>query len=140
MRDLKKIQAIIPEAVGRDEVVRTARAQRALRRWPEVVGSELAKRSNPERYERGTVWVAVTGSAWAQELRMIKDRILDRLREVSGERDMFKDVRFGVRPIADEPDEEATSEPQKRDADVEGLSIREIAERRLRHWPHADED
>lgn len=139
MRGLKKLQAIIPDALGREEVVRTARAQRALRSWPEVVGQELAKRSYPDRYDRGTVWIAVTGSAWAQELRMIKDRILQRLREVSGEADMFKELRFGVRPIM-EPEPLVEEPPTPRVKPTEDLTIREIAERRLRNWPNAHGD
>jgi predicted nucleic acid-binding Zn ribbon protein len=140
MRGLRKLEAMIPEAIGRSEIARTARAQRALRSWPEIVGEELAKRSSPERFERGTVWVAVTGSAWAQELRMIKDRILARLREVSGEQDMFKEIRFGVRPISPAVEEEPPRPATKRnDADRE-LSIREIAEKRLRNWPDAHRD
>lgn len=136
---MKKLGAMIPEAVGRDEVLRVARAQRALRNWAEIVGPELARRSQPDRFERGTVWVAVTGSAWAQELRMIKDRILDRLREASGEKDLFKDVRFGVRPIvqgAEEVEPERATAPKP----ASEMSIREIAERRLRNWPHARGD
>jgi predicted nucleic acid-binding Zn ribbon protein len=140
MRGLRKLQAMIPEAVGRDEIARTARAQIALRNWSEIVGEELAKRSSPERYERGTVWVAVTGSAWAREIRMIKDRILQRLREVSGEPDMFKEIRFGVRPINPDVVEEPAPPPIKREKTDTDLSIREIAERRLRNWPDAQGD
>ena len=136
---MKKLRAIIPEALGRDEVLRVARAQRALRNWSEIVGPELARRSQPDRFERGTVWVAVTGSAWAQELRMIKDRILERLRDASGEQDLFRDVRFGVRPIVKEPERTEPEDPPK-PRPVSEMSIREIAERRLRNWPHASGD
>jgi len=128
---MKKLGSIIREAVGRDEVLRMARAQRALRNWSEIVGPDLARRSQPDRFERGTVWVAVTGSAWAQELRMIKDRILERLCEVSGERDLFKDVRFGVRPIVRSVEGLETEKPVAPRAKSE-LTIREIVEARLR--------
>ncbi len=95
----------------------------------------MASRSRPERYEKGTVWVAVSGSAWAQELRMAKDTILERLDECAGEKGLFVDVRFGVRDISDRDsqtdsslDEEAYKE------ELAGLSIREIAEKRLAKW------
>ena len=135
---MRKLRALMQDAVGRDEVLRVARAQRALRQWSEIVGADLSRRSQPDRYERGTVWVAVTGSAWAQELRMIKDRILARLRETSGEDDLFRDVRFGVRPIVQqEPEPEPQPPKAKRESD---LSIREIAERRLRSRERARGD
>lgn len=137
---MKRAGQMLPKAVGRDEVLRTARAQQVLRFWPEIVGEGLASRSHPDRYGKGTVWVAVTGSAWAQELRMRKDLILERLRERAGDPSLFLDVRFGVRPLPS-PDLEPSSNPpeavveSKSESDeppAAYLSIREIAERRLR--------
>lgn len=127
---------MLREALGRDEVLRMAQAHGILRDWEAIVGPGLAERSQPDRYERGTVWVAVTGSAWAQELRMIKPQILARLGERAGNAELFKDIRFGVRPIRQdavgepEPDPGPPPPPPPR---PEG-SIREIAERRLRKW------
>ena len=111
-----------------------ARAQRVLKEWPAIVGKAMAERSHPDRWERGTVWVAVEGSAWAQELRMIKDIILERLKEKAGESGLFLDVRFGVRPLPQK--EEAEAEPVYAVVadDRESLSISEIAARRLRNW------
>lgn len=127
---------MLSPAIGREEVLRAARAQRVLREWPSVVGDAMAKRSFPDRYDRGTVWVAVEGSAWAQELRMTKDRILEKLKELSGEPTLFKDLRFGVRPLPSAPPEPSEEKEKKADHEsVAGLSIKEIAERRLRKWP-----
>jgi predicted nucleic acid-binding Zn ribbon protein len=136
---MRKVQSLISEAIGREEVARTARAQIVFHRWEEVVGSEMASRSYPDRYERGTVWVAVNGSAWAQELRMMKDRILKKLCELSEEPDLFKEIRFGVRPIVMREVEEIEVKTP-RSTELESLSIREIAERRLKNWPHAPGD
>lgn len=130
---MKQIRRVLNETFIQDEVVRTARAQTCLRRWEEVVGEALAKRSWPDRYDRGTVWVAVEGSGWAQELRMLKRQILDKLSTLSGERDMFIDVRFGVRPLKRETFEEVVEAPidSPENDERNGLSIREIYERRI---------
>ena len=134
-RPIKPLQDLLGSALGRDEVLRAGRAQRVMRRWPEIVGEALAKRSWPDRYERGTVWVAVQGSAWASELRMVKARILSRMRELSGESGLFEDVRFGERPTRPPENEEAPEDHSRpKRPELEGLSIREIAERRLREW------
>jgi hypothetical protein len=96
------------------------------------VGPLLAERSWPDRFSKGTVWVAVQGSAWAQELRMMKDVILERLAKRAGDDGLFKDVRFGVRPprkLEPEPPP-PTPAPERQ----EDLSIREIAARRLANW------
>lgn len=136
---LRKVSQVLPGAVGRDEVLRTAKAQQILREWPEIVGEGLASRSRPDRYSKGTVWVAVQGSAWAQELRMRKDMILERLRTRSGDHALFTDVRFGVRPLPArekfaEPEVESSPVIEEDDTPMEMLSIREIAERRLKNW------
>lgn len=131
---MRQIRKVLNETFFQEEVLRTARAQACLKRWEEVVGEALAKRSWPDRYDRGTVWVAVEGSGWAQELRMLKRQILDRLTAISGEKDLFKDVRFGVRPLRREepaePEEPSAEEGEPAD-DRQGLSIREIYERRV---------
>ncbi len=131
---------MLPSAMANPELLRAARAQAAMRRWPEVVGTLLAERSHPDRFGRGTVWVAVEGSAWAQELRMIKDKILRRLDEVAGEQGLFTDVRFGVRPLPNRSqtvDEPVVQAEEKKDSE---LTIREIAERRLAKWKHEGTD
>lgn len=136
---MRRIQFLIADSIGRDEVARTARAQIVFRRWDEIVGTDMAERSYPDRYTKGTVWVAVIGSAWAQELRMMKDVILGRLKEASGEPDLFKEIRFGVRPIR-RPEEEVEPVKTEISKDLKELSIREIATKRLRNWPHGKRD
>lgn len=128
---MRRLARMLPDAIEQTEVLRASRARRTLRRWEEVVGPELYARSRPDRFDKGTVWVAVQGSAWSQELRMIKDLILGRLRELSGEPTLFEDVRFGVRPI---PDAEISAELPDTAvrADTSELTIRQIADRRRR--------
>lgn len=157
---MRHVSRTLPRAVENAEVLRAARAGAVLRRWEEAVGPLLAAKSVPDRYDRGTVWVATQGSAWAQELRLMKPLILERLEEMAGERGMFIDVRFGVRPPRPAPalDDENASEaglvPPRETPSEErirkgpepipeapkpkpdlGLSIRERAARRLAHWP-----
>jgi len=136
---MRRVRHVLPAAMANEEILRVARAQAAMRRWPEVVGTMLAEKSFPDRFGRGTVWVAVEGSAWAQELRMMKDKILKRLNEVAGESNLFTDVRFGVRPLPERlADPEPVVEPE--DKDIRQMSIREIAERRLAKWKNEGRD
>lgn len=127
---MNPIQHLLNSMVVPPEVLRAARAISTMKKWEIVVGKEMAARSWPERYDHGTLWVAVVGSAWAQELRMQQEQILARLNETANEETLFVNVRFGVRPLKKAvvggvmPDEVS---------DCEGMSIREIAERRLEH-------
>jgi predicted nucleic acid-binding Zn ribbon protein len=137
---MKKVGHMLDPALGRKEVFRVAKAQKVLRDWAGIVGENLAARSFPDRYDHGTVWIAVEGSAWAQELRMQQDQILSRLRERAGDENLFRNLRFGVRPLPEAPQQEQPKEPQIDQREGKrGLSIREIAERRLKNWPHGDD-
>lgn len=130
---MKRLFAILPDAVGRKEVLRAARAQKALRAWPEAVGNLLSTKSVPERFDKGTVWVAVEGSAWAQELRMLTPVILAKLADISGDPYLFKELRFGVRNgKGKKTDEEKTRARFPKRPDLAPLTIREIADRRVK--------
>jgi predicted nucleic acid-binding Zn ribbon protein len=111
-----------------------------MRRWVEVVGEAMAQRSQPERYENGTVYVAVEGAAWAQELRMSKDKILEKLRALSNEPQMFREVRFGVRSVKHEPTKPSEAEKDAFRATLESMTIQEITARRLKAWKHDGAD
>ena len=124
---------MLRSAVGRPEVLKAARAWRIMHRWPEIVGEGLAERSTPDRYDRGTVWVAVRGSAWAQELRLMKETILERMNAMAAD-NLFTEVRFGVRAAKPAPFPAPDPETPKAEPEAdwrEGLSIMEIARRRM---------
>lgn len=129
---MRKLSGVLAKAIGRDEVLRTARAQSILRRWEEIVGPQLGVRSRPDRYDNGTVWISVEGSAWAQELRMLSETILRKLSIMAGDKELFTNLRFGVRPIL--PAEHWTA-PQPYIPDqphLREMTMHEILERRLK--------
>jgi predicted nucleic acid-binding Zn ribbon protein len=129
---MRRLDRILPGAIEAKEVLRAARAKRVLRRWSEIVGADLAARAQPDRYESGVVYVAVEGSAWAQELRLRRDRILNRLNELSKEPGLFADLKFGIRKVIPPPAPPGSE--AKEEVPYNELSIREIAERRLAQW------
>lgn len=100
---MKKVQDMMLSALGRPEILRIARAQKAMRHWPEVVGTPLADKSKLDRFEDGTLWVIASGSAWAQEIRLRKDEIIRRLNEIAKEPGLFSDVRVGSRAYRRRP-------------------------------------
>ena len=87
---------ILGSALNRPEILRTSRAQRVMRLWVEVVGPALSERCVPDRFEKGTLWVAASGNAWAQEIRFHKEMILTKMNELAGE-NLFLDMRVGTR-------------------------------------------
>lgn len=95
---MKRLSEVIQGAIGRPEVLRQARAHAVMRRWREVVGDLLADHSVPDRFDHGTLWVATSGSAWCQEIRMHKETILGRLNGMAEDQHLFTAMRVGVRP------------------------------------------
>ena len=94
---MKRISEILGKAVDDPGVMQAAQAQAVMRRWEEAVGATLAEHSCPDRFDHGVVWVAATGSSWAQELRLRQTQILARLNSMAGEDDLFKKIRVGTR-------------------------------------------
>lgn len=60
--------------------------------WEEVAGVGFARRTRPDRIDRGTLHVIVASSGWAQELTLHAPTILERLkaRGIDVERMRFK--------------------------------------------------
>ncbi|HWP30748.1 MAG TPA: DUF721 domain-containing protein [Fimbriimonadales bacterium] len=89
----------LEKILGRPEIVREAKARIALKHWEDIVGCILSKKSAPDRYSRGVLWVSVSSSLWVQELQLRKKELLASLNERSGE-NLFQDIRFRVQNIA----------------------------------------
>jgi predicted nucleic acid-binding Zn ribbon protein len=47
-----------------------------VNRWPEIVGEQIARRTQAVRFEDGILYVAVPDAAWRQELAMQTENIL----------------------------------------------------------------
>lgn len=70
-----------------------SRAPISARDWEMAVGTRIASRALPVKLERGVLHVRVASATWAQELSMLGDPILAKLRE----RGVFVDMlRFRV--------------------------------------------
>lgn len=53
--------------------------------WAEVVGEQIAAVASPVSERAGVVSVACSDSVWAQELDLMQEQLLERLRERLGE-------------------------------------------------------
>jgi len=53
--------------------------------WAEAVGPQLAAVASPASERAGTLTIEVADSVWAQELDLMQEQLLQRLRAVLGE-------------------------------------------------------
>ncbi|MBM3307631.1 MAG: DUF721 domain-containing protein [Candidatus Eisenbacteria bacterium] len=73
---------------------------RAVVDWEDIVGARVAEHARALRVDSGLLFVGVDSSVWAQELTLMKQRILRELRSRVGE-GVINDVHFvlgGARP------------------------------------------
>jgi predicted nucleic acid-binding Zn ribbon protein len=54
--------------------------------WPSAAGEHIAAVSTPISERAGTVTIECTQSVWVQELDLMQEQLLERLREALGER------------------------------------------------------
>jgi predicted nucleic acid-binding Zn ribbon protein len=63
--------------------------------WANAVGEQLAARAIPVSEREGTVTVECADAVWTQELEMMQETLLERLREQLGQR-APRSLRFRV--------------------------------------------
>jgi len=66
--------------------------------WKEVVGEQIAAVANPVAERAGEATVSCADSVWAQELDLMQEQLLERLRDRLGER-APKSLRFCVQDV-----------------------------------------
>ena len=67
----------------------------AVKEWARVVGIRIASHSRAVSYNQGTLEVEVDGSAWMQELNILKRQLIRTLNRELGP-DTVRDVRYVV--------------------------------------------
>lgn len=72
-----------------------------VRAWPAAVGDTVARHAWPGRIARdGTLRVSTSSAAWALELTLLEETVLERLRDALGETAPRR-IRFAPGPIPD---------------------------------------
>lgn len=67
--------------------------------WSEVVGEEVARRSQPGLFKNGRLQVTVSDAVWLQQLTMLKPTILSSLESQLGSR-LVRELFFTVGPLS----------------------------------------
>jgi len=64
------------------------------RAWPAAVGEAVAREGSPVAERSGVVTVACRSSTWAQELDLLRDQIIARIRRDLPDPAALKAIRF----------------------------------------------
>lgn len=65
----------------------------ARRDWELAVGSKIAARTRPQKLERGVLWVVTATASWSNELSLLAQPIVERLRKSGVD---VRELRFRV--------------------------------------------
>ncbi|PMQ02135.1 MAG: hypothetical protein CBR30_00290 [Dictyoglomus sp. NZ13-RE01] len=64
-----------------------------IEKWDEVVGNVLSQHTNPKSIRNGILFVDVDSSIWAQELSLLKHKIIEDLNNIFSS-NIIKDIMF----------------------------------------------
>lgn len=103
------------------------REARVWQVWGEAVGPQIAAKSQPAAFRDGTLTVRVAGSAWLQQLSLMKREIVDQLNEAIGA-PLVIDLFFKQGRLDELPAESTAPAPPKRQlSDAERQRLAEVA-------------
>ncbi len=114
-----KMKRPLPLASLLESVFAGTPAQKRLREakawqfWSEAVGDHIASKATPVAFREGTLTVRVSGSAWMQQLSMMKLDIISRLNCAIGE-PLVNDLFFKQGVIQHNSDNTSAANVQKR--------------------------
>ncbi|MDI3269354.1 MAG: DUF721 domain-containing protein [Bacillota bacterium] len=100
------------EALGQLGLKETAQRQQAVTLWSEAAGALLAQRCRALWVQGSTLWVEAESSSWAQQVALLKNRILSRLKHLGAEGIEDIRVKVGGRPLS-APSYDPPLEPQE---------------------------
>jgi len=79
------IGKVLEEVIANLGLAKKLSEQRAVVDWADVVGEKVARHSRAIRVDRGRLFVEVDSSVWAQELSLMKRRILREISKRAGD-------------------------------------------------------
>ncbi|MFA6498093.1 MAG: DUF721 domain-containing protein [Desulfurivibrionaceae bacterium] len=67
-----------------------------FRNWPQVVGPEIAERTEPQVIRGTVLWIAVSDSVWMQQLHLQKQALLEQINANVRGSEKISDIRFQI--------------------------------------------
>jgi hypothetical protein len=97
MRDPEGMRDLVAKAVSSLGLGELATAGRLFRSWEEIVGPEVAARSQPLSLRDGVLRIQTDSPAWAAEVRYLAPELLRRTNAALG-RELARELKVSLRP------------------------------------------
>ncbi len=98
-KELSSLAAQLPGLFGRRQWHVLWQSFTIARNWRELVGAEIAARSQPVCIQKNVLWIEVRDSVWMQQLQAMKPELLERVRRGFPEADI-RDIRWRLQQAA----------------------------------------
>ena len=79
-KNFSKLGDVLPSVLKQLGLEKKFRERQILTFWPEVVGDEIAARTEATHIDDGVLYVRVDPGAWMQELHFIERQLVARLK------------------------------------------------------------
>jgi len=66
--------------------------------WEKAVDKTISSQTEALKFEKGTIFIKVKSSAWANELKFLKEKMIARLNKYVG-KNIVSDIRFLVKGV-----------------------------------------
>jgi predicted nucleic acid-binding Zn ribbon protein len=91
--EIQSIGEIIDAMVARLGLKQKIKRARVVEEWPRLVGEIIARQTRTERIREDTLFVIASSPVWAQELELMKPKLLQKIRQEIG-KGVITDIRF----------------------------------------------
>jgi len=93
MRNFEDIGSIIEGIIKGTDINYRLIESKIFIHWEDIVGTEISKKAKPERITRGTLYLSVSTSIWANELSLMSDKLIEKINSFIGE-EVVKKIKF----------------------------------------------
>ena len=133
------LREILLKILRKRNIPHTATDPRLQELWSRAVGPQIAARTLPETVKRGTLHVRVSAPVWLHQLQFLKEEILGKLHELSGNEEI-RSLFFAIGEVPPPPASAVDPPPmpsdqaplKKRDREMMRQSLETIGDPELR--------
>ncbi|MCK4534398.1 MAG: DUF721 domain-containing protein [Syntrophobacterales bacterium] len=97
-RTLQKMGDFLPKALKRKKILLDLIDYQVQDIWNKAVGPQISAHTNPFKFKNGTLFVNVSNPAWMQQLRFMKQEIMDKV-NLDWEKEEIKNIYFSIGDI-----------------------------------------
>jgi len=127
MKQPLPLAALLEAVFAGKPAARRMRESKVWLVWGEAVGAQIAAKSQPAAFRDGTLTVRVSGSAWLQQLSLMKQDIIHHLNTAVGA-PLVTDIFFKQGTLHNKHEEKLTPSLRKRNlTETERLQVAELA-------------